>query len=167
MENLLNENLAVRTLELLKERNYQISFAESCTGGLCASMLISVPDASHVLNESYITYSNEAKTKILNVSKNSISTYGVVSEEVAKEMAQGVANLSGSEVGVGVTGVAGPGPSSGRDGGCVCFGFYVNGELFARTVNFGDIGRNEVRESAASHVFKILNYYFENEENKA
>lgn len=165
MDNIMLTN-EEKVISHLIARGYHVSFAESCTGGLVAAKLISVPNASSVINESYVTYANESKIKLLGVKKESIDSEGVVSELVAGEMAKGVATLSGSEVGVGVTGIAGP--STGSDLkpiGLVCFGFYINGKLTTKSVNFGDIGRNEVRESAAGHVFKILDYMFENEQN--
>jgi nicotinamide-nucleotide amidase len=165
MDNIILSN-EEKVISHLKARGYHISFAESCTGGLASAKLISVPDASSVINESYVTYANESKIKLLGVKPESISSEGVVSELVAGEMAKGVAQASGSEVGVGITGIAGPSIGSDlKPVGMVSFGFYINGMLTTKTVNFGDIGRNEVRESAASHVFKILDYLFENEQN--
>ena len=77
----------------LKEHGYHISCAESCTGGLLASTIINVSGASDIINESYVTYSNEAKIKVLKVKKESIEKYDVVSEEVVKEMANGLLDL--------------------------------------------------------------------------
>ena len=76
----------------LIEKKYHIAFAESCTGGLCAARIINVSNASKVLNASFVTYSNEAKNKYLGVSLDTIEKYDVVSIEVAKEMAYGVAS---------------------------------------------------------------------------
>ncbi|MBQ3253791.1 MAG: CinA family protein, partial [Acholeplasmatales bacterium] len=101
-------NLEDKLVNILIENNYHIAFAESCTGGLCASKIINVSNASKVINESFITYSNYAKIKYLNVNPNTIEKYGVVSEEVAKEMAIGVAKTSNSEVGISISGIAGP-----------------------------------------------------------
>lgn len=141
----------------LKERGWHISFAESCTGGLCAARLVSVPDASWVLDASHVTYANGAKISYLGVSEQSIAACGVVSEEVARQMAEGVAQRNGAEVGVGVSGIAGPG--GGREKkpvGTVCFGFYINGDIISYTKHFGNIGRNEVREASADFVYKTL-----------
>lgn len=144
-------------VKYLKENGLHISFAESCTGGLTAARLVSVSGASSVLDEAYITYASESKVKLLGVNPEAINEFGVVSEEVARGMAEGAAKKSGAEVGVGITGVAGPySESDEKPVGTVCFGFYINGKLFSKTVQFGNIGRNEVRESAAKYVFFAL-----------
>ncbi len=86
-----------------------IAFAESCTGGLASSLITDVPGSSDYLLGSAVTYSNMAKHKLINVSQESLDTYGAVSEQVACEMAQGVRELFGTTYGVGITGIAGPG----------------------------------------------------------
>ena len=134
-----------------------ISFAESCTGGLCCGTIVNVTNASKVLDVSFVTYANEAKIKFLGVSADTILSYGVVSEEVAYEMAQGVANAAGSEVGVGITGVAGPGGGTAKKPvGMVCFGFYIDGKVTTYTCQFGEIGRNQVRKSSVEFVLSKL-----------
>ena len=144
-----------KVVKYLKENGLHISFAESCTGGLAASRLISVSGASSVINESYITYANESKIKLLGVSAATIEGFGVVSEEVAREMAKGVCLASGAEIGVGITGVAGPySESDEKPVGMVCFGVSINGEVDSKTVHFGNIGRNDVREEAAKYIFR-------------
>ena len=141
----------------LIEKKYHISFAESCTGGLATAALVSVADASKVLDVSFVTYANEAKMKYLGVQENTIDQFGVVSEEVAYQMAEGVAKEAGSEVGVGITGVAGPGGGTkDKPVGMVCFGFYINGEVTTYTMQFGEIGRNEVREASVKFVYETL-----------
>lgn len=144
-------------VEKLIKKNYHISFAESCTGGLCCGTLVNVTNASKVLDVSFTTYANEAKIKFLGVSADTILANGVVSEEVAKEMAIGVARATGSEVGVGVTGVAGPGGGTAKKPvGMVCFGFNINGDVKTYTKQFGEIGRNQVRKSSVEFVFSKL-----------
>ncbi len=142
----------------LIEKNYHISFAESCTGGMACAALVGVADASKVLDVSFVTYANEAKMKYLGVDDSTIKQCGVVSEEVARQMAEGVAREAGSEVGVGITGVAGPGGGTkDKPVGMVCFGFYINGEIETYTKQFGELGRNEVREKSVTFVYEILN----------
>lgn len=142
----------------LIERNYHISFAESCTGGMACAALVSVADASKVLDVSFVTYANEAKIQYLGVDEATIEEHGVVSEEVACQMAKGVAKEAGSEVGVGITGVAGPGGGTkDKPVGMVCFGFCINGEVVTYTKQFGEIGRNEVRKKSVAFVYEILN----------
>lgn len=142
----------------LIQNDYHISFAESCTGGLATATLVSVADASKVLDSSFITYANEAKMRYLGVKKSTICAYGVVSEEVAHEMAEGVAKESGSEVGVGITGIAGPtGGTKEKPVGMVCFGISIKGKVFTFVQRFGDVGRNQVRQSSVEFVYKQLN----------
>lgn len=149
----LEEQLVERLIEL----NYKISFAESCTGGLCCGTLVNVTNASKVLDMSFVTYANEAKIQLLGVKADTILANGVVSEEVACEMAQGVARTADCQVGVGITGVAGPGGGTEKKPvGMVCFGFYVNGKTYTYTKQFGEIGRNQVRKSSVEFVFETL-----------
>ena len=142
----------------LIDRGFRISFAESCTGGLCCGTLVNVSNASKVLDMSFVTYANEAKVELINVNPETIDAYGVVSEEVAGEMCKGVAEKANSEVGVGVTGVAGPtGGTAKKPVGMVCFGVYVNGEVQTYTMQFGNLGRNVVRAKSVEFVFNTLN----------
>ena len=141
----------------LIDRGFRISFAESCTGGLCCGTLVNVSNASKVLDMSFVTYANEAKVELINVNPETIESYGVVSEQVAGEMCKGVAEKAHSEVGVGITGVAGPtGGTAKKPVGMVCFGFYVLGNMTTRTMQFGNIGRNEVRAKSVDFVFNTL-----------
>lgn len=147
-----------KVVQKLIDKNYHISFAESCTGGLCSAELVGVADASKVFDISFTTYANEAKIKFLGVSAETIGKFGVVSEEVAAEMCRGVAKAANSAVGVGVTGVAGPGGGTDKKPvGMVCFGFYVNGKVITVTKQFGALGRNNVRGASVNFVFKTLN----------
>ncbi len=149
--------LEEQVVDKLIEKGYHIAFAESCTGGLCCGNLVNVTNASKVLDMSFVTYANEAKISLLGVKADTILSNGVVSEEVAYEMALGVSKAAGSEVGVGITGVAGPGGGTAKKPiGMVCFGFCVNGEVKTFTEQFGEIGRNQVRKSSVEFVFKKL-----------
>lgn len=149
--------LEEQVVDKLIENNYHISFAESCTGGLCCGILVNVTNASKVLDMSFVTYANEAKIKLLGVKADTILTNGVVSEEVAYEMAEGVAGVAESEIGVGITGVAGPGGGTAKKPvGMVCFGFYINGKTVTYTKQFGEIGRNQVRKSSVEFVYQTL-----------
>lgn len=149
--------LEEQVVDKLIEKGYHIAFAESCTGGLCCGNLVNVTNASKVLDMSFVTYANEAKISLLGVKADTILSNGVVSEEVAYEMALGVSERAGSEVGVGITGVAGPGGGTAKKPvGMVCFGFCVNGDVKTFTEQFGEIGRNQVRKSSVEFVFKKL-----------
>lgn len=149
--------LEEQLVDKLLEKNLKISFAESCTGGLCCGTLVNVTNASKVLDMSFVTYSNESKMQLIGVKADTILANGVVSEEVAYEMAEGAAATAGSEIGVGITGVAGPGGGTDKKPvGMVCFGFCINGKTTTYTKQFGEIGRNQVRKSSVEFVFQTL-----------
>ena len=144
-------------VKILIEKGFTISFAESCTGGKMAGAVVDVSDASKVLNASFVTYSNEAKMKYLNVRSDTLETFGAVSEQTAKEMAEGVAKANDAEVGVGITGIAGPGGGTAeKPVGTVCFGYCIQGRTFTETLHFGDLGRNMVRDKSVGHVLDTL-----------
>lgn len=141
----------------LIEKGYHISCAESCTGGMVTATLVNVPDTSKVLDASIVTYANEAKVKYLDVKAETIDAYGVVSEEVAREMAYGVATNNHAEVGVAVSGIAGPGGGTvEKPVGMVCFGFFILGNIYSYTCQFGNIGRDKVRAKSVEFVFDKL-----------
>lgn len=96
----MKEKILVKKLQKL---NYTIASAESCTGGLFASTIINVSGSSSVINSSIVTYSNESKEKFCDVKKETIKKFNVVSEQVAIEMAKGIVNICGSNIGVSFT----------------------------------------------------------------
>ena len=148
-------SLEEQLVNILIEKNWHISCAESCTGGLVASRIVNVASASKVLDASFVTYANEAKIKYLGVSPETIAKHGVVSEEVVLEMATGVAKETGAEVGIAISGIAGPsGGTKTKPVGMVCFGFYVNGKIITRTCQFGNPGRNEVRGLSTEYALR-------------
>lgn len=117
------ESLQEVLVKLLREKKLHISAAESCTGGTFAGMITDVPGASEVLDESVVTYANSAKMKYLGVKEETLEKYGAVSEETAREMAEGIRRNSGADIGVGITGIAGPdGGSSEKPVGLVYIG---------------------------------------------
>jgi len=97
---------------LLKEKKMKLAVAESCTGGLLASKLTSIPGSSDYFDRGVITYSNQAKTQILGVPEEIINKFGAVSPQVAEAMAKGIVKTSGADLGIAVTGIAGPGGGS-------------------------------------------------------
>ena len=155
-------------LSLLKQRSLHISFAESCTGGLLAATLINASGASDIINESYVTYAEDAKVNILGVNRTTITTYTVYSKEVAIEMVKGLYNKTHSEVCVSITGKAG-GNIRGSDDGSYDFAVIIklNGEFYTYHEHKVETGtRNEVRKSQVNYVFyrliKLLEYYLNN-----
>lgn len=107
---------------VLREKGLTVSFAESCTGGLASKRLVDIKGASKILSMSVVTYSNEAKTKLLSVKEETLLKFGAVSAECAAEMAEGLRSLSSADVSVSVTGVAGPDKAEGKEVGTVILG---------------------------------------------
>jgi len=99
---------AEEILQKLREKKLKITTAESCTGGLLAALFTSISGASEVFERGFITYSNQAKIDMLGVKKESLKNFGAVSEEVAKEMAQGALKNSKVDIAIAITGIAGP-----------------------------------------------------------
>ncbi|KZL90143.1 competence/damage-inducible protein A [Clostridium magnum] len=114
--------------EILLSKNLTISTAESCTGGLIASRLVDYPGVSSVFLEGAVTYSNEAKISRLKVKKETLENFGAVSEETAREMAEGIAKTAGTDIGLSTTGIAGPGGGTPeKPVGLVYVGLSING----------------------------------------
>ena len=144
-------------VSLLLDKGLSIAAAESCTGGMFISKLIDIPGTSGIIGASYITYSDEAKINTVGVSAETIKSFGVVSERTALEMAVGAMNTAKSDIGVGITGFAGPfEDDNDPDAGRVCFGFSVNGKTVTSEKRFGNIGRNAVRELSCMYAADTL-----------
>lgn len=156
-------NIFEELVNLLIEKQMAIASAESCTGGLFASHIVDVPDASKVLNASVVTYSNAAKVRYAGVSYDTIEKFGAVSEQVAGEMAEGIAKETSANVGVSFSGVAGPtGGTKEKPVGTVCVGCYIDGKLWTHTFHLDPtLSRTEIREQStillAEKVVEFLN----------
>jgi len=139
-------------------KNATISVAESCTGGNLSAILTSKSGSSSYFNSGFITYSNDAKRSMLGVNLATINMFGAVSEQTAKEMVIGVIDNSSSDIGVAITGIAGPtGGSDTKPVGMVCFGFCIFGSCFSATKYFkGD--RQEVVNNSVNFVIDRLVY---------
>ena len=134
--------------QILLSRNWTVSLAESCTGGLVCATLTELAGSSEWFERGYITYSNEAKTECLNVSAQLIQSHGAVSEQVAKAMAEGARIHSRSDVAISITGIAGPtGGSAEKPVGTVCFGWATDNQTLTKTMCF-DGDRQAVRQQA-------------------
>lgn len=105
-------SIEATVLKQLRQQGMTLATAESCTGGLVASRLTDVPGASEVLTHGFVTYANRAKVEVLGVAESALQQHGAVSEEVARQMAEGALRVSGACVAVSVTGIAGPGGGS-------------------------------------------------------
>lgn len=149
--------LADEALAACRARGQTVATAESCTGGLVAAALTETAGSSDVVACGFVTYSNAAKTAMLDVEEDTLSTHGAVSEEVAAEMASGALACSTAHVAVSITGIAGPGGSEHKPEGRVCFGLAIRGgEVATITRDFGPLGRHSVRCVAAELALRAL-----------
>ena len=140
------ESLSAELGELLTEKNLLFTSAESCTGGWVGQSVTGVPGSSKWYGTGFITYSNTAKTKVLGVKKETLRNYGAVSEEVVCEMVEGADSLSNSQLGVAISGIAGPGGGTKeRPVGTVCIAWLREGEEVHSTTELFSGNRNEVR----------------------
>ncbi|MCB9882938.1 MAG: nicotinamide-nucleotide amidohydrolase family protein [Planctomycetes bacterium] len=138
-------------VERLRAERLELSLAESCTGGLVASRVTGVPGASEVLQEAYVTYSNAAKQRILAVPAELLEAHGAVSEACVLAMVRGLVDRSGAALAGVVSGIAGPGGGSAeKPVGLVHFAIARSGVPEAWSRHYGDIGREEVRQRAAT-----------------
>lgn len=139
-----------------RARGLRIATAESCTGGMVGAALTDIPGSSDVYDRGVITYSNAAKMELLGVLPQTLATQGAVSETVAREMAEGLLARSAAQIAVSVTGIAGPGGSEFKPEGRVCFGLATPTGTWTETVDFGALGRAEVRASATRHALALI-----------
>jgi nicotinamide-nucleotide amidase len=142
--------------EMLVNKKLTIATAESCTGGMVASTLINYPGISSVLMEGIVTYSNDAKINRLGVKAETLDKYGAVSPEVAAEMAQGIAKIAGTYIGISTTGIAGPGGGTiEKPVGLVYIGLCINGKVKTKMLKLsGD--RQKIRERATMKLLDLL-----------
>ncbi len=154
------DKAVTNVVKLLESRKMTAATAESCTGGLLSELITSVPGASEVFGMGICAYSPEVKQKLLNVPEDVIERYGVVSRETALEMVKGLKKLSGADVCVSVTGVAGPGGGTPETPvGTVWTGFDICGMQFALLADTSSAvreGRQAVRLAAALSVFSNI-----------
>ncbi len=147
---------AARLLQLARQRGVMIATAESCTAGLVAGAITEVAGASAIFDRGFVTYTNAAKTEMLGVQPQTLAAHGAVSQEVAREMAQGALARSQATVAVAVTGIAGPGGSEHKPEGRVCFALADGQGVQSLTCEFGAIGRDRVRAAAVAQALDML-----------
>lgn len=151
-----NNALEYQVYQLLKKKHVTLTTAESATGGMIAATLINVPGISEFFTEGYITYSDEAKIKMIHVSPDTIRTYGVVSSETAADMAKAAAKTAGTAAAVSVTGVAGPnGGTKECPVGRVFIGAAFDGKTLTRKFTF-DGDRMQIRQQATREALLLL-----------
>lgn len=149
------ESIANKTVNALREKKMTIATAESCTGGLVSAKITSVSGSSDVISFSMVTYSNDVKIQKLGVKKETIEQFGAVSEQTAKEMAEQIKLLADSDVGIGVTGVAGPSTSEGKPVGLVFVAIAFEDNTVVEKLELGNLTRDEIREKAAEKALEI------------
>lgn len=141
----------------LRARGWRMATAESCTAGLIAAAVTEVPGSSEVFDRGFVTYSNAAKITMLDVPDVLLRDHGAVSEPVAKAMATGALRHSDAQIAVAVTGIAGPGGSNLKPEGRVCFGLATKDRpALTHTVEFGAIGRAEVRAATTAYALDLI-----------
>lgn len=152
-----NEKISLEetVVGLLKEKKLTLTTAESCTGGLLSGRLVNVSGASEIFHQGLITYANEAKQTLLGVREETLQAYGAVSSETALEMAKGARNAGGSDVGIAVTGVAGPGCSEKKPAGLVYIACDIRGSQIVRQFRFSG-NRQKVRDYAVTAALTML-----------
>jgi nicotinamide-nucleotide amidase len=156
-------DIARSLARVLLERGWKIALAESCTGGLVGAILTDLAGSSDWFERGYITYSNTAKSQCLDVPMEMIESFGAVSEQVARAMAEGARRNANVNVAISITGIAGPtGGSPEKPVGTVCFGWAINKNIQSDEVNTTVItkqfsgDRKAVREQARDYALSKL-----------
>lgn len=151
-----DESLEFVVSKMLCDRKLSISTIESCTGGMVAASLISYPGISDVFKEGAITYSNESKIKRAGVKEETLDKYGAVSEEVAREMAEGIAKSTNTDIAISTTGIAGPaGGTDEKPIGLVYVGIFIKGDILIKKFNFSG-SRERIRRKTTMNALNIL-----------
>jgi PncC family amidohydrolase len=146
---------------LLREKGLKIALAESCTGGLIASRITDIPGSSDYFEAGVVVYSNQAKQRFLSVPEQSIQAHGAVSKEVAEKMAEGVRRATGTDVGLSITGIAGPaGGSPEKPVGTVYIGLSAKEGTLVRKFQFTGT-RLEIKAQTASEALKFVTAFLE------
>lgn len=159
------DNLQQRVVELLSKQGKKIATAESCTAGMLSGRITQVSGSSDVFEMGVTAYANFVKVQTLGVSADDIVLHGAVSKEVAAQMAVGVKNISGADIGVGITGVAGPNKSEGKPAGLVYIAVSDGVKVFVRKIMCRGSNRENTRITATSTALDMVRRYLENAED--
>ncbi len=149
-------SLASDLLLAARAKSLRIATAESCTGGMVGAAITDISGSSTIYERGFITYTNDAKVEMLGVKQTTLDAVGAVSEEVAAQMAQGALRNSHANLAVSITGIAGPGGSDHKPEGRVCFGIAHGDLCHSETVEYGPLGRANVRNAATNHALSLL-----------
>ena len=154
-----NTNLAEEIVHLLTEKKLKIATAESCSGGLLSSTLVNVSGASNVFLEGIVTYSYESKLNRLSINVDRLMQFGAVSEEIAHDMALNLQSLTGADITVSVTGIAGPGGGSElKPVGLVYIGINICGQIFVKSYILNG-NREKIRRLTVAKALYWLHHY--------
>lgn len=148
--------LAEELLRLALASGATVTTAESCTGGMVAAAITDVAGSSAVFERGFVTYSNVAKVEMLGVLPATLDAHGAVSEQVAREMALGALAAAQSDLAVSISGIAGPGGSEFKPEGRVSFGLATAQGVQTKTIDFGALGRANVRAAARDEALALL-----------
>ena len=150
-------NLSLKIVELLNKKRLTVSFAESCTGGLLASSITSISGSSKVFNIGLVTYSNNAKVKLLQVPKKTITKYGAVSYETCLSMVKNLSKISKSNISISITGIAGPnGGTKEKPVGLVYIGLKKGSKIIIRKNLFKNKKRISIQKKTVNETLKII-----------
>ena len=150
-------NLSLKILELLTKKKLTVSFAESCTGGLLASSITSISGSSKVFNMGLVTYSNNAKVKLLKVPKKTINKYGAVSYETCLSMVKNLSKISKSNISISITGVAGPnGGTKEKPIGLVYIGLKKGRKTIIKKNLFNSKKRILIQKATVNQALKLI-----------
>lgn len=142
-------DLAHRIVAASTDKGLSITTVESCTGGLIAGAITEIAGSSAMFMQGFVTYSNEAKTELVQVPVNVLQNHGAVSQEVARAMAQGALSAANANIAISVTGIAGPGGGTAeKPVGLVWFGRATKEGTQCWSQNFEDTGRTDIRQAA-------------------
>ena len=150
-------NLSLKIVKLLTKKKLTVSFAESCTGGLLASSITSISGSSKVFNMGLVTYSNNAKVKLLQVPKKTITKYGAVSYETCLSMVKNLSKISKSNISISITGIAGPnGGTKEKPVGLVYIGLKKGSKIIIRKNLFKSKNRISIQKLTVKQAFKMI-----------
>ena len=150
-------NLSLKIVKLLTKKKITVSFAESCTGGLLASSITSISGSSKVFNMGLVTYSNNAKAKLLQVPKKTIRKYGAVSYETCLSMVKNLSKISKANISISITGVAGPnGGTKAKPVGLVYIGLKKGSKIIVKKNLFKSKKRISIQKATAKQALKMI-----------
>ena len=156
------KKLSKKVVELLKKKKLKISFAESCTGGLLASSITSVSGSSKIFTLGLVTYSNQAKIKILRVPKRIILKYGAVSRETCLSMVENLSKISMTNISMSITGVAGPkGGTKEKPVGLVFIGIKKGNKTLIKKYLFKNKKRNLIQKATVNKALNLILSFIE------